>query len=161
MRRRPGPGCRSPSGAAGAPARSSRAFRARPDRPMPVALALLLLALGTPACAAGAPVHHVLELHPDPPPHTLPGVAWGTLAPHAPLAFTLSPGFLLVRVRADTHEIRPTDTGGRHALALDAATAHDVVIEYHATLGGASAAAELTGPVASPAGSCLPGPGWF
>jgi hypothetical protein len=128
---------------------------------MPVVIALLLLAFAAPARAAGAPVHHVLELHLDPATRTLRGVDRVTLAPHAPLTFTLSPGFVLVRVRADTHEIRSTDTRGQYALPLDAATAHDVVVEYRATLGSASGADELTGPVASPAGSCLPGTGWF
>jgi aminopeptidase N len=128
---------------------------------MPVVIALLLLAFAAPARAAGAPVHHVLELHLDPATRTLRGVDRVTLAPHAPLTFTLSPGFVLVRVRADTHKIRSTDTRGQYALPLDAATAHDVVVEYRATLGSASGADELTGPVASPAGSCLPGTGWF
>src|SRR5262249_35142582 len=81
--------------------------------------------------------------------------------PRAAAAFTLSPGVVVDRIRADGHEIHPVRAGDRHALALAGATAHEVVIEYHGTLDPAPATGQLTRSVGSPEGSCLLGAGWF
>ena len=128
---------------------------------MRTVLAVVALAVAASVRAADVGVHHVLELRLDPAARTLHGVDRVTLAPHAPAAFILSPGFAVDRVQVDGRPIRSGGARDRHTLAIDGATPHDVVIEYHGALGPLPATGELTGPVASPEGSCLPGTGWF
>jgi aminopeptidase N len=128
---------------------------------MRIVLAALLLASVPAARAADTVVHHVLDLRLEPASRTLRGVDRVTMTPRAAAAFTLSPGVVVDRIRADGHEIHPVRAGDRHALALASATAHEVVIEYHGTLDPAPATGQLTRSVVSPEGSCLLGAGWF
>ncbi|HKA29163.1 MAG TPA: hypothetical protein VKH82_07305, partial [Candidatus Binatia bacterium] len=128
---------------------------------MRIVLAALLLASVPSVRAADTVVHHVLDLRLEPASRTLRGVDRVTMTPRAAAAFTLSPGVVVDRIRADGHEIHPVRAGDRHALALARATAHEVVIEYHGTLDPAPATGQLTRSVVSPEGSCLLGAGWF
>ena len=128
---------------------------------MRIVLAALVLASVTPARAAHVAVHHVLDLQFDPAARALRGVDRVKLAARAPATFTLSPGFAVDRIRVDGRAIRSARTGERYSLALAGDTAHEVEIEYHATLVPPPATGELTRSVAGPEGSCLLGTGWF
>ena len=128
---------------------------------MRIVLAVLVLASVTPARAAHVAVHHVLDLQLDPAARALRGVDRVKLAARAPATFTLSPGFAVDRIRVDGRAIRSARTGERYSLALAGDTAHEVEIEYHATLVPPPATGELTRSVAGPEGSCLLGTGWF
>ena len=128
---------------------------------MRIVLAALVLASVTPARAAHVAVHHVLDLQLDPAARALRGVDRVQLAARAPATFTLSPGFAVDRIRVDGRAIRSARTGELYSLALVGDTAHEVDIEYHATLAPPPATGELTRSVAGPEGSCLLGTGWF
>jgi aminopeptidase N len=123
------------------------------------ALALLAAAVATAVGAAEPPVHHVLEVRIDPATRTLRGVDRLTLRAGAPDTFRLADGFELERVALDGQPVPPGD--GRVALTLAPSSTHELVVEYRGTLAAPPHDGAVTGAVAGPNGSFLPGTGWY